>query len=415
MSSASIQPPTQSNNSSWPGYFDVPTWTPVPDLLITFWLPQLSGSELKIALYVVRHTFGYHRETVTIPFDRFLNGTFARDGRRLDWGAGVRKTQLTESLAGLAECGILVRRRQHDQHGGDTASAYALNLRGEETEPGPRPTDYGVPAPYAFTPVPNQVFDVLLPHLKERHLKTLLYITHHTSGLKRRHADITRAQMLRGTITPDHRILDRGVGISERPLDAALKDLAEMGVIFREEQRSPEGGSMPTRYGLNVTPTGLDTPVHSGTPLPVDSGGGGPVLSEGGLPVDSGSPLPVDSGGHVKEHVLKNHERHENTRQIAFKPFAGSALDSRQAWATTLLSLKTVTGADGYLKGSKLLARNGDEFVVGVSSAYAAAWLGRRVADEAARQLSAIGGEHVAVRFVAESQYQPPAASAKAG
>lgn len=30
-------------------------------------------------------------------------------------------------------------------------------------------------------------------------------------------------------------------------------------------------------------------------------------------------------------------------------------------------------------------------------------------------RLSAIGGEHVAVRFVAESQYQPPAASAKAG
>ncbi|MDP9349929.1 MAG: replication protein [Chloroflexota bacterium] len=407
MSKASIQSTAPPNNTNWPGYFDVPTWTPVPDLLITFWLPQLSGSELKIALYVVRHTFGYHRDAATIPFDRFLNGTFARDGRRLDWGAGVRKTQLTESLADLAECGILVRRRQQDQRGGDAPSAYALNLRGKETEPGPRPTDYGVPAPYAFTPVPNQVFDVLLPHLKERHLKTLLYITHHTSGLKRRHADITRSQMLRGTITPDHRILDRGVGISERPLDAALKDLAEMGVIFREEQRSPQGGALPTRYGLNVAPTGIDTPVASGIPLPVDSGEGVPVLSEGGL--------PVDSGGHVKEHVLKNHERHENTRQIAFKPFAGSALDSRQAWATALLSLQTVKGADGYLKGSKLLARDGDEFVVGVSSAYAAAWLGRRLADEAARQLSAIGGERVGVQFVAESQYQPPAASAQAG
>ncbi len=309
MSSGSIQPRIPANNTRWPGHFDLLTWTHVPDLLITFWLPQLSGSELKISLYVVRHTYGYHRETAAISFERFLNGTFRKDGTRLDWGAGVKRTQLKEGLPALVETGLLVRERQQDQRGGDTASSYALNLRGEEAEPGPTPTDYRVPAPYAFTPVPNQVFDVLLPHLKERQLKTLLYITHHTSGLKRRHADISKSQMLRGTVTSDHRIRDRGVGIAERSLDAALKDLVDLGVIFREERRSPDGSPLPTRYGLNVRTEADHTPADPGGPLPADSELPPSADSDGGLLANSELPLPADSEPHER-HGLKTHEIH---------------------------------------------------------------------------------------------------------
>lgn len=404
MSSASIPPPARPNNSAWPGYFDLLTWTHVPDILITFWLPQLSGSELKVVLYVVRHTFGYHREAAPIPFEQFLAGRFARDGRRLDWGAGVSKRQLRDSLSGLVECGILTRRRHRDARGGDTASSYALHIAGSEIEPGPKPTDYGAPAPYAFTPVPNQVFDVLLPHLKERQLKTLLYITHHTSGLKRRCADISRAQMLRGTITLDHHILDRGVGISEPSLDAALRDLVQLGVIFREEQRSPEGAPAPTRYGLHVRGGAEEVPQESAPPLPQDSAGE--------VPKDFAPPLPQHSAPHVKEHGLKTHEREIHPHPISFKPFQASPLDSRQAWATVLMSLRSTPGADAYLRGSSLLAREGGDLIIGISSAYGAEWLERRLGPRAVEALSAVGGERVGVRFVAENAWRARGAGA---
>lgn len=312
-----LQQRAAERNAEWRGYFDLLTWTHVPDLLITFWLPQLSGSELKVTLYVVRHTYGYHREIASISFERFLNGTFRRDGTRLDWGAGVKRTQIKEALPALVECGILVRERRQDQQGGDTASAYAVNLRGEESEPGPKPTDYKVPAPYAFTPVPNQLFDVLLPHLKEVELKAVLYICHHTSGLKERHADISRAQMLGGTVTGNGRILDRGVGVSERSLDAALKGLVQKGVIFREQQIAPDGRSLPSRYGLNITARHEGTPANSELPSPANSGEGTPVSSE--------RLSPVNSAPHER-HVLKTHdERHEQQHKHS-KPKL-SALD----------------------------------------------------------------------------------------
>ncbi len=331
-----------------------------------------------------------------ISFDRFLNGTFRQDGIRLDWGAGVKRTQLKEVIPALVDVGILVRKRRHDQLGGDTASSFALHLRGEQSEPGPKPTDYRAPAAYAFTPVPNQLFDVLLPHLKEVELKAALYITHHTSGIKKRHADISRGQMLRGTVAEDGRILDRGVGVTERSLDTALRGLAKKRVIFREERRAHEGTSLPTRYGLNVLP---DTPANSELPTPANSGEGSPANSE--------LPTPANSEPHER-HVLKTHEREIRT---AFRPFASSPLDSRQVWAAILPELQTIRGADSCLSGSRLVAREDGELVVGVSSAYAAEWLGRRLAGEAARQLSAIGGEQVGVRFVAASQYQPAAAT----
>ncbi len=94
------------------------------------------------------------------------------------------------------------------------------------------------------------------------------------------------------------------------------------------------------------------------------------------------------------------------TRHAAdFRPFEATALDSRRVWATAVLDLKSHDGADAYLRGTRLLAREGDELVVGAGTAYAAEWLQRRVAHQAAQILSALGGERVAVRFVAETAW----------
>ncbi len=90
---------------------------------------------------------------------------------------------------------------------------------------------------------------------------------------------------------------------------------------------------------------------------------------------------------------------------VEFMPFQATPLDSRRVWAMSVLDLKSHDGADAYLRGTRLLAREGDELVVGTGTAYAAEWLQRRIAHRAAQLLSAIGGEQVFVRFVGEAEW----------
>lgn len=90
---------------------------------------------------------------------------------------------------------------------------------------------------------------------------------------------------------------------------------------------------------------------------------------------------------------------------LEFRPFAGVALESRRVWATALMSLKAEQGAEAYLGGTRLLERDGDELVVGTRTSYAAEWLQRRIGHQAAQVLSAIGGEPVKVRFLAEADW----------
>ncbi len=65
---------------------------------------------------------------------------------------------------------------------------------------------------------------------------------------------------------------------------------------------------------------------------------------------------------------------------VEFRPFEGVALDSRRVWAAAVLDLKNQDGADSYLRDTRLLAREGDELVVGTGTAYATEWLQRRIA-----------------------------------
>jgi Bacteriophage replication protein O len=71
-----------------------PNYTPVPDELFDEQLPDLSGAELKVLLYVIRRTFGFKRESDNISLSQMLNGLRTRDGRVLDRGVGLSKKTL---------------------------------------------------------------------------------------------------------------------------------------------------------------------------------------------------------------------------------------------------------------------------------------------------------------------------------
>ncbi len=95
--------------------------------------------------------------------------------------------------------------------------------------------------------------------------------------------------------------------------------------------------------------------------------------------------------------------RHE---AVAFRPFQTIAVDSRTVWATAVVELTGQDGTDAYLRGARLLARDGNDLIVSARTSYAAEWLQRRVAHRAAQLLSTLGGERVGVRFVAETNWR---------
>ncbi len=520
-------------------------YTQIPDYLLDFLLPELSGSELKVVYYVARHTFGFLRDDAAISWSRFLDGTVSREGKRLDWGAGVSRRALKESLDSLIERGMLVKERQRSVRRGDEASLYSLHLLPHEEEEPPRDLDghWGFRLMPHSTGMPNQLFDVLLPHLTEGELKTISYIIRRTLGMKRESAEISYSQFTRGITTEDGRVLDRGTGLSERTVQNALSGLITKRCIKRldpppnqgpgatyayrlrtvDESEQQEAGSVG---GRQEVPNVDGRKYHTG--VEKDSTKSGQEVSHGGsrryhreeekgstgegsrnyhtaiaensthekqylntvkdslekqqqpstdvtvndissvvvalvdlgitkkiardlavrytaeliheqidmLPYRQADNPPAVLVKAIREEwappagyqtpeqreaqeaelvalrqdqmISKESEgRVQPRRQVVeFRPFQGIGLDSRRAWATALMSLKGQDGAEAYLSGTQLLARDGDELVVGTGTAYAAEWLQRRIAHRAAQLLSALGGERVAVRFVAETDWR---------
>jgi hypothetical protein len=54
--------------------YSKPNYTPVPDELFDEQLPDLSGAELKVLLYIIRRTFGFKKERDNISLNQLLHG-----------------------------------------------------------------------------------------------------------------------------------------------------------------------------------------------------------------------------------------------------------------------------------------------------------------------------------------------------
>src|SRR5579862_6559505 len=96
------------------------------------------------------------------------------------------------------------------------------------------------------TPVPDELFDKLLPDLVGSELKVLLYIIRRTFGFKRDSDTISLSQMLHGIRTRDGRQLDRGVGLSKKSLLQAINSLEAKHIVLTHRRRSQAKGDEPT-------------------------------------------------------------------------------------------------------------------------------------------------------------------------
>ena len=110
--------------------WDTPRFTPIPDQLFDEWLPHLSEAELKVLLYIMRRTFGFKKNADAIRLSQMVHGIVRRDGRRLDWGAGVGHSSVQRAAKSLEAKGLVERYAQAGADGGDAPTVYRLHLRG---------------------------------------------------------------------------------------------------------------------------------------------------------------------------------------------------------------------------------------------------------------------------------------------
>ena len=108
--------------------FRSPNYTQVPDELFDELLPDLSGAELKVLLYIMRRTFGFKKESDSISLSQITRGIETRNGEILDRGTGLSKASVATAVKSLEARGIIVRVRQRSNHKGDEPTTYSLNI-----------------------------------------------------------------------------------------------------------------------------------------------------------------------------------------------------------------------------------------------------------------------------------------------
>jgi hypothetical protein len=71
------------------------------------WLPDLGGSELKVLLYLIRRTFGFHRHQTEVGLRAICNGVPGKDH-----GTGLHIETASAAIKSLEEKGILLAKRE---------------------------------------------------------------------------------------------------------------------------------------------------------------------------------------------------------------------------------------------------------------------------------------------------------------
>src|SRR5215218_1297416 len=117
------------------GYIS-PKYTQIPDVLFDQQLPDLSGAELKVLLYIMRRTFGFKKDSDDISLNQICQGITTKDGRVLDRGTGLSKSTAQLAIKGLIAKNIILTTKRVSKEKGNEATTYELNVppRGPYTE-----------------------------------------------------------------------------------------------------------------------------------------------------------------------------------------------------------------------------------------------------------------------------------------
>jgi hypothetical protein len=108
--------------------FREPRYTQIPDEFFDEVAPNLTEAELRVALYVLRRTFGFKKHEDAISFSQMSDGIATKDGRVLDRGTGMSRSAVWRGAKGLVAKGILVVTRSVSQDGDNETNVYRLRF-----------------------------------------------------------------------------------------------------------------------------------------------------------------------------------------------------------------------------------------------------------------------------------------------
>lgn len=190
--------------------------------------------------------------------------------------------------------------------------------------------------PANTTPVPDVLFDELLPTLKEAELKALLYIIRRTLGFKKSTDAISLTQFQKGITTKDGRVLDKGCGVKDRTtLVKALASLVTKGCIECIKTKTSKGDDDITLYRIRFREV-------VGNSYHLQSEGSGQFLPHvvGKPDHRSGQTRPQVVGNSypqetVKQETVKQESENVNADAINIAP-AHSSLSEKKIEQVTL-------------------------------------------------------------------------------
>ena len=93
--------------------FEALTYTTIPNELLDTFMPVLGEAELKVALFIARKTFGWHKQDDDLSISQIAKGT------------GLSKPAVINATASLVERGLLIKR----ERGQNTPHNYRLNVQ----------------------------------------------------------------------------------------------------------------------------------------------------------------------------------------------------------------------------------------------------------------------------------------------
>jgi hypothetical protein len=280
-----------------------PTTTPTPDTLLDYWLPRLTGAQLRALLFLVRETYGFRRPDamVGLSIPQFLHGK-RRDDRQV-CGCGLKsKTSLRRALHELEGLALVYRHRPEGGEPADTSCSYRLLVARHPVTP----ESEGF-RPLSSTALPDAIFDIWLERLSDAELRVLLYISRHTLGWRKEIDVIGIAQFTHGIRTKDGRIVDEGCGVkTEKFIYQALNGLEEYGLITRLRRYRKDGGHLTTAYSLRFSgdrPSLPPRPTRAtpGEALLSDSRRAWPPETREEMPIREGTVTTGEGGQFARE------------------------------------------------------------------------------------------------------------------
>ena len=109
--------------------FARPNTTPTPDEIFDRFLHDLTHSELKVILYIIRRTYGFRKSSDRISLKQITDGLVTRGGKRLDHGTGLSRRGAISAVQSLEKKGLITVKRVRSEDGYNSVNVYGLRFR----------------------------------------------------------------------------------------------------------------------------------------------------------------------------------------------------------------------------------------------------------------------------------------------